>query len=333
MPADPSIIDLLTASGDPQARDIAQAMAQQLRRDKLESLINSGGGKRQQLLGREQGADADMQEKQMLAAGIANQRYGAEMRQHRERMASEKERNDLTREQIRQQGAASRVMDSEVINAADGLYIHDKRKGTITKVPGSVGKNTLTGGLSGPQVERGVDKLKKDLQPAVEAKDDLDRLGASVEEAQRKGGKIPGMSPLNAWIPDVLLDMPVVGQAIGGGDEGIENRQIARRLATNLTVMKHGKRYTTAMVKDMQRQYGISPWSPPGAVALGVKKMQADLENNVRSLSAGQPNVIRNEYINRMQGSDLVPGLDPTSPAAGPRKSHTDYLKEAGIEE
>ena len=332
MPADPTIIDLLTSSGDPQAREIAQAMSQQLRRQRLEGLINMAGGKRQQGIGQAVGQDVDANEKQMLAAGIANQRYGGEMRQHQERMASEKQRNDILKEQTRQLGANNRVMDSEIIQGADGFYRHDKRKGTVTKIEGTPGKLSATGGLTGSQVERGVNILKKDLQPAVEVKDDLERLGASVDQATRNKTNIPGMSAWNAIIPDMVLDLPVVGKVLGGGEEGLDNRQIARRLATNLTVMKHGKRYTTTMVKDMQKQYGITAWSPPGAVRIGVAKMQRDLENNVRSLASGQPDAVRQEYINRMQGSDLVPGLDPESPAAGPRKSHTDYLKEVGIE-
>lgn len=301
MPVDPNLIDLLTASGDPQAREVARAMVQQLRRDKLRGMINMGGGKRQAMLGKELSGDADATEKGMLAAGIANQRYGAEMKQHQERMAAEKQRNDLMREQIRQMGGLARAQ--------------------------AVGARR-TGGMTEYQIGNRVDKLKKDLLPAMEAKDDIDRLTASVEQAKRTKANIPGMTPWNALVPDMAFELPIVKDFLGG-EEGVENRQIARRLATNLVIMKHGKRYTAQTVKDMQKAYGISPLSSPTAVAKGIEKMKRDVEDYTRFVSGAQPDVVREQFIEQTQGADLTPGLDPKSPLAGPRKKSADeYLEE-----
>lgn len=69
---EPTIIDLLTASGDDDLRSKAQILAQSLRGDRQLGMMGQIGGKRAAGLGREMLADTDAGEKAMLTAGTQN---------------------------------------------------------------------------------------------------------------------------------------------------------------------------------------------------------------------------------------------------------------------
>ena len=80
---DPTLIDLLTASSDGDARAKAQVLAAQLRGDKTLGMMGLGGGRLAAPAGKAMLADAAGGDRDMLAAGIANQRSGQEARQFR----------------------------------------------------------------------------------------------------------------------------------------------------------------------------------------------------------------------------------------------------------
>lgn len=301
---DPTIIDLLTATDDNDLRSKAQILAQSLRGGRDIGTVAQLGGKRAAGFGRGLMADADAEEKAMLAAGIANQRTGQEARQYKLDLERLKDQAKLTRamfgigarDALADKNNAAKLGRAKIMADAAGGPIVVGADGTIYRLPKAGAEATpvtptAPAGAPTPAPLRKPDPAKPQK---TYTKSEVDTLTSGARMLDTMGGLVKTFKPQYAGT-GVMGEVPTKIGGLLGSAASPKTREVTnwwKDYRRNIDLLvKHemfGAAFTKNEAKAWEMANRINPGSHPDEVRAALTELNAAMEREMRRHASGR---------------------------------------------